>query len=408
MASSRTPKQQRLIDAAVELFAAQGVTETTTKQIAERAGVNEVTLFRQFGSKYGLLLAVIEDAAIMSQMGQTLIEQASETSSIYSALRTYAMAYLQSLERVPDVVRSIVGEAGHYPTENRKALGQGLTLANRSVAEYFQTVIDRDQLPTHLSAETLASLLNSMLLGYAVIELTSEFHELWHDREEFLENLMTLFLHGAVTPLPDITTEALTGAPTSDTIADLPALLVHQILQQGKKAGPQAYALTYVLFGAGLSPSEVVGLERSHYVQDAHYQLLQIGHDRQVPLNQWILGKRYGSYTKNPLTQWIKSRKDANPALFLGSTGEAISEAELRQHWRDWTSDRLTPDAHAPAIEQAQSTWCVEMLMKGISITDLQRLTGLTTPQLLSYAHRAREKAALEQAIRLDQRRQPQ
>jgi len=41
----------------------------------------------------------------------------------------------------------------------------------------------------------LASLLNELLLGYAVIELTSEFQQ---NREDFLENLVELFLHGAV------------------------------------------------------------------------------------------------------------------------------------------------------------------------------------------------------------------
>jgi len=37
------------------LFAAQGMTETTTREIAELAEVNEVTLFRHFGNKHNLL-----------------------------------------------------------------------------------------------------------------------------------------------------------------------------------------------------------------------------------------------------------------------------------------------------------------------------------------------------------------
>lgn len=58
----------------------------------------------------------------------------------------------------------------------------------------------------------------------------------------------------------------------------------------------------YVLFGAGLSPAEIVNLERSHQISDANQHLLQItqGSTRQVPVNQWIMGKRYGSYSRNP------------------------------------------------------------------------------------------------------------
>ena len=410
MSSHQSPTRQRLITAALELFALQGVTETTTRQISERADVNEVTLFRQFGNKHGLLLAVIEEAAVFTTLGQALVEQANQTSSLHQALNEYAIACLQALERVPEVVRSVVGEAGQYPSENRQALGQGFSQANRYVAEYFQTVIDRGQLQSYLSAERLASLLNGMLLGYAVIEFTSEFHNLWQDRQDFLENLVTLFLHGAVSPseLSSSDSSSLVRIESSrvDRIADLPTQMVHSILQRAKQQGLQTYAWVYVLFGAGLSSTEVVRLERSHYIHDAYQQIVQVTQEtvRQVPINQWILGKRYGSYTKNPLTQWLKSRKDHQPALFLNAAGSSLSEGELQQQWQELTQEFLTPLGQPPTIEQPQQTWCIDMLMKGISAADLQILTGWSGAKLQPYVDRAREKAALEQAIRLDQK----
>jgi AcrR family transcriptional regulator len=402
MSRSANPTRQRLMAAAIVLFQAQGITETTTKQIAERAEVNEVTLFRQFGSKQGLLLAILQEAAVVTQMGQALIAQSSATDSIYPAVKSYAAAYLEALERSPDVVRSVVGGAGQYPSESRKALGAGLNQANQSVADYFQSVIDRGQLEHYLSAGALASLLNSLLLGYAVLELTSEDHELWQDREAFLEDLVTLFLRGAVSPLPGL--PELGGAVMAEKpekIVDLTAAIAHEILQRSKKEGLQAYALAYVLFGAGLSPEQLVRLERSDYLSDRDLQFLQVG-DRQVPVNQWILGKRYGSYAKNPLTQWLKSRKDDRPALFLGAAGEALSETELRQDWQNWTADLLMPGGQPPSLTQVPQTWCVEMLMKGMSLTDLQILTGWEMGTLQACAYRVREKAALDQAMRLD------
>ncbi|MFB2896862.1 TetR family transcriptional regulator [Aerosakkonemataceae cyanobacterium BLCC-F50] len=400
MAAQRNSTRQRLVHAALELFAVQGVTETTTKQIAELADVNEVTIFRQFGNKHGLLLAVIEEAGIFTNLGQNLVQQASQTSSIYQALKDYATACLQALEGIPEVVRSVVGESGQYPSQNREALGQGFTQANRYVAEYFATVINSGQLQTHLPAEKLASLLNGMLLGYAVIEFTSEFHELWQNREDFLENLVTLFLHGAVSQAPQ------SPIVSVEKVSDLPATLVHSILQRAKKVGLQDYALMYVLFGAGLSAAEVVRLERSHYIKDTHQQLLQITqeHIRQVPLNQWIMGKRYGSYQRNPLTQWLKSRKDRQSALFLNENGNPLSEIELQKKWLALTADLLTPDGQIPNIEQAQQTWCVDMLLRGIDLQNLSILTGWDTTKLQRYVHRAKEKAALEQATRLDQK----
>ena len=413
MTAQRISTRQRLIHSALELFAAQGVTETTTKQIAELAEVNEVTLFRQFGNKHGLLLAVIEEAAVFAQLGQALVRQASETGSlgdIYEALKAYATACLQALEAVPAVVRSVIGEAGQYTVENRAALGKGFTQANHYVADYFAMIIDQGQLQTHIPTEKLASLLNGMLLGYAVIEFTSDFHQLWQSREDFLETVVTLFLNGAFSSASQLSFRSVDLAQpesfrSSEIVSDLPANLVHSILQRAKKVSVQDYAIAYVLFGAGLSSLEVISLQRVHYISDADQQLLQVSHaTRQVPVNQWILGKRYGSYTRNPLTQWLKSRKDHEPSLFVSDDGKSLIELELWQRWQTWIDGLLTPEGHPPAIAQAQQTWCVELLMRGISLDDLQLLTGCDRATLEPYAQRAREKTTLEQVIRLDQK----
>jgi len=50
----------RILSAARELFAQKGSRGTTTRQIAQRAGVNEATLFRHFGTKSQLLQAMLD------------------------------------------------------------------------------------------------------------------------------------------------------------------------------------------------------------------------------------------------------------------------------------------------------------------------------------------------------------
>lgn len=414
MASQKLTRQ-RLIHTALKLFASQGVTATTTKQIAEAAEVNEVTLFRHFGNKHGLLLATIEEVAIFAQLEQTLNQQATQAVDIYQALKDYAATCLQIMDRVPEVVRSVVGEAGNFPAENREALGRGFNQANCYVATYFEKVINRGHLDTHLPPEKLASLLNGILLGYAVIEFTSEFHSLWRDRNDFLENLVTLFLHGAVSPSSSLPISASLSsqnghshspATPPEFVLDLPASWVHSILKKAKKLSPQDYALAYVLFGAGLSSEEVVRLTRSHYLRDSSQILLQItrGHQRQIPVNQWILGKRYGSPTHNPLSQWLKSRKDTQSAFFINQAGNPLSEEDLIQHWQTWTDDLQTATGDSLAIAQAQQTWCVEMLMRGLSWENLAILTGWSSDKLQPYINRAKEKSALEEALRLDQK----
>lgn len=56
--------RDKLLRAATELYAETGFRGTTTRRIARRAGVNEVTLFRQFGSKSALLQEAIRCACL--------------------------------------------------------------------------------------------------------------------------------------------------------------------------------------------------------------------------------------------------------------------------------------------------------------------------------------------------------
>jgi AcrR family transcriptional regulator len=402
MPSPRNLNRQKIIQAAIELFASQGVSETTTKQIAELAQVNEVTLFRQFGNKHGLLLAVIEDADVFAQLGQNLATELPPASNLAEMLRAYANTCLQALEQTPAVIRSLVGESGQYSPENRQGLGRSCDRANRRVAKYLKTNIGESQADLQLPIEQLTSLLHTLLFGYATIELTSEYHGLWRDRADFLDRVVALFSAGAVAGNRDRLT--VDSAENFTIEQDLPEPIVHQILQQAKKHSLQAYALVYVLFGAGLSASELISLTRSNHVSSSDRQLLQITHGaaRQVPVNQWILGKRYGTYLKNPLTQWLRSRKDANPALFVNPDGTALTAANLRQLWQQSIAEILAPTDAPPTIEQAQATWCVEMIMRGLSIEAMQVLTGWETSQLEPYVLRARELTVLAQAFTVD------
>jgi hypothetical protein len=245
-----------------------------------------------------------------------------------------------------------------------------------------------------LMIDRLAQLLHRLVFGYALLELvsTDQSAEGLQDQSRFIQDVIDL-----LTPAAPETMEPIA------IVADLPGTLVHQILQQAQKQGGQTFAWVYLLFAAGLPPAEIVRLRRGQYIGDREQQFLQItGHQpRQVPINQWILGKRYGTYQKNPLTQWLRSRKDDYPELFLDlATGRSLAPEDLQEQWQ-----QLLAKIEQPAlaeIGQAQQTWCVEMLVRGLAASDLALLLGWELDLLAPYTQRAREKIALEQAIKLD------
>ncbi|MCC0177885.1 TetR family transcriptional regulator [Waterburya agarophytonicola K14] len=409
MSTPRKSTKARLIEAALDLFAEKGVTETTTKAVAERAQVNEVTLFRNFGNKYRLLLAVLQDSAVFAKLVHALVERADSKDNVADFLQEYAQESLRTLEKAPDLVRSIVGEAGNYPVENRLALGKGLSEANRYVAEYLEKAIAVQGLSSNLTSEQIVNLLNFLLVGYFVVESSTEGYNFWDEENDFLDSIVKLFLQGSFPTsetIPTVTETSIVKIEPKE-IEDLPGSLVRSLFRKAKKTGKKEYALIYILFGAGLSLEEILHLERSHSVVEPQQHILQInyGRERQVPLNQWVMGFRYGSASSNPLIQWLKSRKDECASIFINDASNPISEAELQTIWQELTADLLTPQGESPQISQAQQTWCVEMLMKGIDIEDLSILSGMEIEELTQYAQRARNKSALEAAARIDQKK---
>jgi AcrR family transcriptional regulator len=62
----------KILAAARELFERNGTRGTTTREVAEKAGVNEATLFRHFGSKRALLDAMREQACGVEQFRSVL------------------------------------------------------------------------------------------------------------------------------------------------------------------------------------------------------------------------------------------------------------------------------------------------------------------------------------------------
>lgn len=391
MTEKKRTSRDRIVESALSLFSEHGITAATTKQIAESAGVNEVTLFRQFGSKQGLLLAVLQEAPIAQKMQAAL----SEIVGANEPIKAYGSTGLELLMNVPELMRSLIGESGQLPLENQQALGSALQQANQQTVSYLQGA----QLTfPGLSVEDGAKLLNALVLGHAVMEFTGDGNGLWDEESDFLQALSTLMSQKA----------DVASMQSAEVVEDLPADVVRSLFQKAKKLGAQEYVLAYVVFGAGLRVEELAGLLRSHSLSSKTQHILTITgrYPRQVPLNRWIMGNRYGNYAKNPLTQWLKSRQDEQPEIFISEAGEPLGEEGIKSIWSAIVDEVGSDDIGNRTITlfQARQTWCIELLIKGMNLDNLSILSGLSLSELEPYARRAKEKAALEQALAIDQK----
>lgn len=85
--SDGTDTRTRILDAALQQLFERGYDGTTTRVIAQRAGVNEVTLFRHFGNKQGILLAVIErETDITDELAEVKLEPSGDIEADLTVL----------------------------------------------------------------------------------------------------------------------------------------------------------------------------------------------------------------------------------------------------------------------------------------------------------------------------------
>jgi AcrR family transcriptional regulator len=111
--SSVDATRERLLDAAAETFASDGIRGATTREIARKAEVNEVTLFRHFKSKEQLLRAVLQ-RGLVSEVAM-MDQHSSWKENLRESMEKYARHYYSHLEKKEGIARAFLAEAQILP-----------------------------------------------------------------------------------------------------------------------------------------------------------------------------------------------------------------------------------------------------------------------------------------------------
>jgi AcrR family transcriptional regulator len=108
-AASVTQTRARIIAATRELLTADGLRGVVIDEVAQRADVARATVYYQFGSKQGLLQAIVDD--VQQRAGQQQIAQAVELADPVQALRRTFLLGCQFWATEQVIVRRLSGLA---------------------------------------------------------------------------------------------------------------------------------------------------------------------------------------------------------------------------------------------------------------------------------------------------------
>jgi AcrR family transcriptional regulator len=197
--SARRPRgeaRRLLLDAARELFARQDYRGTTTREIAESAGVTEYLLFRHFGSKAGLFreALVLPFTDFVDDFGKTWQAVVPEETDEEELAKQFVGELYDVLVRHQGLLLTLVASDGLSDEEIESAgitdIRRTLTVLGQISAEGMRIRGMRSSQPDLPAHSTVA-----MIVG--MVALRSTFYgSKPPPREAIVDELVQAILHG--------------------------------------------------------------------------------------------------------------------------------------------------------------------------------------------------------------------
>ncbi len=185
---------ERIIEAALQLISEKGYTAATTKTIAELAGVNEVTLFRHFGNKRGLLKAIVEQFSYYPLLQQEIHQNV--TWELEKDLLNFSLKHFEFLMSIKDLVMIGFKESIQFPEISEEIANIPL-LIKKELCQYFQEMqqrgkireVDFEAAALSLIALNFGHFMSRARLGTMVSDIPTE---------ELLQTSVAIFSRGLV------------------------------------------------------------------------------------------------------------------------------------------------------------------------------------------------------------------
>jgi AcrR family transcriptional regulator len=180
--------REQLIDAALRVYARSGMRGATTRRIAEEAGVNEVTLFRQFGSKD----ALIHEALACRAAHEVSLVLPSHPVDPYAELREFCRQHYRALSNARALIRKCLGEFEEHPDATGVAC-QGPARLAEALEGYLRRLRATGLASGDWSPRAAAAMLMGTLFADAMGRDLMP-HHYTHSEREAIDEYVALFI----------------------------------------------------------------------------------------------------------------------------------------------------------------------------------------------------------------------
>jgi len=179
----------RILLAAKELYEQNGTRGTTTREVAERAGVNEATLFRHFGNKHALLIAMREQSCGLAYFESVM---ASLTGDLRNDLRMIGGSMAERMFAQRAMMCVSLAEDARGDIDLHAPEWRGPTEILARLDEFFRAQVAAGSI--HGEPGRLATYFSGIFFSYVVGR------KLWRSdvvKAEDVDFIVDVFLNGA-------------------------------------------------------------------------------------------------------------------------------------------------------------------------------------------------------------------
>ena len=196
MKTSNTNTKEQLLKATLKLISEKGYLGATTREIAQEAGVTELTLFRHFGSKERLFEELLKSYTFLPLLKELLPEL--EGLSCEEALTLIATRFLLSLKERKSMVRIMYSEVTSYPVRIREVYNKFIDEMRTTLALYFESQQNLDIFRKDMSPDMAARVFLWILVSYfRSEEIMRSAGMKKKAMEKDMGAIIDIFMHGA-------------------------------------------------------------------------------------------------------------------------------------------------------------------------------------------------------------------
>jgi AcrR family transcriptional regulator len=194
--TARAIAKEKILESAMKLFADRGFSGTTTKEIAEKACVNEALIFRYFYTKRDLYGSIIEKKINEEPGIEEPLKRYRETKDDSYIFRSIALRMFDKCGKDPDFIRLL-----HYSALEGHELSDMffdtyVEYINSLLSEYINVRIS-DGAFKNINPLIAARAFIGMVINYIIVqELFREKRKGDIKLEDLVESFVRIFLEG--------------------------------------------------------------------------------------------------------------------------------------------------------------------------------------------------------------------